>query len=269
MPSNLSHEINIFSKIINNIINNNNINYNKILIIGKDIRNNLSKINNNYEHITYNTKLINNKVNKNGDTITGEIKIITPNINSIMLGDATHEGGDLKIYRNTMNDLALSFDADAISNALALSVYGGVVAQNYLTVGKTTLDTYAPLYVQGNQYTTGNIFTHGYLLCFDGKGILSANDNIGMLKINISISGTDSIDHAIKTQIDSNDIIVAQATGDGAGGITNPAIGLYPGTTPTIQAAHIADPTENIAANNAAIDAILVALRNIGILASS
>jgi hypothetical protein len=204
-----------------------------------------------------------------------KLKILGADADILTLGDATHEGGDLKIYRNGSGDLQLSVDADAASNTKALDVYGGVVAQNYLTIGQTTLNTSYPLHVtgysflNGRLYVTSNILTSADLLVYNGHGLISRTDNISdIITGNILVSGTDSTDHSIKIQVDSNNIIVAQATGDGSGGITNKAVGLY-GTTPTTQAAHIADPAENAAANNAAIDAILVALENIGILASA
>ena len=191
-------------------------------------------------------------------TSTDTLKLLNPNADALMLGDSTHEGGDIKVYRDGSGNLALSFDADAASNAKGLDLYAGVVVQNYLTVGQTTLNTSYPLYINGNlSVSEANV-----------TSIKARYTNAQNMKLNIGVASPDAISHGIKLQIDANDIIVAQATGDGAGGITNKAIGLY-GTTPATQAAHIADPAESTAGNNAAIDAILVALENIGIIASS
>jgi hypothetical protein len=200
-------------------------------------------------------------------TSTDTLKLLNPNANALMLGDATHEGGDIKVYRDTSGNLQLSVDADAASNTKAFDVYGGVVCQNFVTVGQTTLNTTYPIYGVGHTYITGNIYSGGLIFSELGIEAKTANDSSYVVG-NIQVTGTDATDHAVKLQIDSNDIICARATGDGAGGITNKAVGLY-GVTPATQAAAISDPAESIAGNNAAIDAILVALENIGILASS
>lgn len=163
----------------------------------------------------------------------GFLKIFGKNINTIILGDATHEGGDIKVYRDGSNNLQLSLDADAASNAIAMSVYGGVVMQNYLTVGQTTLDLAYKFYVAGGMKTNGE---------YRGAGLTHHDANGTNVSLNIYItsgSGT----HSSKLQIDSQDIVVAQATGDGAGGITNKAIGVF-GVTPQVRQAHIADPTD-------------------------
>ena len=179
------------------------------------------------------------------------------NADILTLGDSTHEGGDIKIYRNATGDLALSFDADAASNAKALDIYGGVVVQNYLTVGQATLNTtYALL-------ANGPVEVVGHVRCYGTK----TPNNIVNFTHNLLVTSGSAL-HSLSLQIHSEDFIVAQATGNGSGGIVSKTIGLY-GTTPTTQAAHIADPAENTAANNAAIDAILVALENIGIVASA
>lgn len=205
----------------------------------------------------------------------GHVKIYGKNADALILGDATHEGGDISVYRDTSGNKQLSLDADAASNALALSVYGGVVAQNYLTVGATSLNTSSPFHVtgdiecSGNQHLSGNLYMSGSIGVGVG-GMYNRAANQSIIPINIDVSGTDSTDHAIKVRIDANDIIVAQATGDGATGAIDPAtkaIGLY-GTTPATQHAAIGDPAESIAGNNAAIDSILAALRAIGLIAT-
>ena len=71
-------------------------------------------------------------------------------VDALILGHATQEAGDIKVYSDGLGNLQLSLDADAASNALALSVYGGVVAQNYMTVGQTGLNTSYEFYVSGN-----------------------------------------------------------------------------------------------------------------------
>jgi len=48
---------------------------------------------------------------------------------------------------------------------------------------------------------------------------------------------------------------------------TGTTVGLY-SATPVVQAAAIADPASSTAGNNAAIDSILVVLRNLGVIAT-
>lgn len=196
---------------------------------------------------------------------TDTLKLLNPNADALILGSTTEEGGDIKVYRDGSGNLQMSLDADAASNAKALDIYGGVVVQNHLTVGQTTLEPSYPLYVNGFLYASGGINAVGMLYT---NSIRSSTSNISEIPINLNTLSPDTIDHAIKLQINANDIVVAQATGDGAGGIINPSIGLYPGTTPTTQAAAISDPAESTAANNAAIDSILAALRGIGLIAT-
>ena len=167
----------------------------------------------------------------------GYIHIYGKDIDVLKLGDATHEGGDVKIYRDSSGNLQLYVDADAASNAIGMSVYGGGVFQNYLTVGQETLNTTYRLYVADKVFFAGIVRTNsGYR----GNYVKSFSDNLASFPISIYVTGTDATDHAIKLQIDENDIIVAQATGDGSGGIINKAIGLF-GVTPQVQQAHIAD----------------------------
>lgn len=203
---------------------------------------------------------------------TDALKLLNPNADALVLGSSTEEGGDIKVYRDGSGNLALSFDADAASNAKALDIYGGVVVQNYMTIGQTVLNTSYALRVSGTSSFTHNIYTDQSFISGSAGGIRAGtvgfygNTNMSVLPTNIPV--TDALNHDICLQIDSNDIICVRATGDGAGGITNKAIGLY-GTTPATQAAAISDPAESTAANNAAIDSILAALRGIGLIATA
>ena len=149
----------------------------------------------------------------------GFLKIYSKDADAIILGDATHEGGDISIYRDISGNKQFFLDADAASNALAMSVYGGVVAQNYLTVGQAALNTGAKVYVVGTIHATSALSTSAWANI--QAGVAGKNDNQAALPINIRVSGSDATDHAIKLQIDLSDIFVAQATGDGAGGITS------------------------------------------------
>ena len=166
---------------------------------------------------------------------------------ALILGHATQEAGDIKVYRDGLGNLQLSLDADAASNAKALDVYGGVVAQNYLTVGRATLDAGSyNLYVSGGARVTGiavfdgeNHFNLGLKSINSGYGLLG-DTNASYIKLDIPVTGTDATNHSVALQIDASNIIVAQATGNGASGITNKAIGLF-GVTPQVQQAHIAD----------------------------
>ena len=199
---------------------------------------------------------------------TDTLKLLNPNADALILGSTTEEGGDIKVYRDASGKLQMSVDADATSNTKALDIYGGVVCQNYLTVGQTTLSTAYVFYVHGSMRTSNYIQTDNGIVVKSGNGLRTPGaDNSATILINIPVSGTDSTNHTTSLQIDENDIIAAQATGDGAGGIINKAIGLY-GTAPTTQAFAISDPAESTAANNAAIDSILAALRGIGLIAT-
>lgn len=195
----------------------------------------------------------------------------TKNADTLILGSSTTEGGDIKVYRDTSGNLQMSLDADAASNTKALDIYGGVVAQNYLTVGQSTLNTSYTFYVVNDFKTTrhayieGSIFMGSDIAFINGKGIKSRTDNIArIISGNIGVSGTDATNHDVCLQIDSNDIICVQATGNGAGGITDKAIGLY-GTTPATQAATIADATDNATAITQ-LNLLLAANRNIGLI---
>ncbi len=186
------------------------------------------------------------------------------NSDALVLGGTASEGGDVKIYRDGSNNIQLFIDADAAINAVGLDLYSGGLFRNYLTVGQAALNTTYPFYVHGNAYVNGE-FSVGYIR-LGGSGIHSITDNLASMVWNLVVTSGTSI-HGVKLQIDANDIIVAQATGNGSGGITNKAIGLY-GTTPTVQASAISDPASDTASNNAAIDSILAALRAIGLIAT-
>ena len=198
------------------------------------------------------------------NTEKGSIQIYGKDIDALILGDATHEGGDVKIYRDASGHLQFSLDADAASDAIAMSVYGGVVAQNYLTVGTTTLSVATNFYVAGTGRTSSTMTASRF---FADGGLECKTDNIASLPINIRVSGTNATDHAVKLQIDSQDIFVVQATGDGAGGITNEAIGVF-AVTPQVQQAHIADPTD-LGTCISALSTLLADMEGYGWLKSS
>ena len=163
------------------------------------------------------------KVNKlvigNKNTEKGSIQIYGKDIDVLKLGDATHEGGDISVYRDTSGNKQFFVDADAASNATAMDVYGGVIAQHLLTVGTAVLNTSNKLYVNGNAYITSTLAAPYGLQFVDAGSGMTGQSNKASLIINMPVSGTDAIDHAVKLQIDANDIIVAQATGNGSGGI--------------------------------------------------
>ena len=158
------------------------------------------------------------------NTEQGSIQIYGKDAEALILGDPTHEGGDVKIYRDASGNLQFSIDADAASNAIAMSVYGGVVAQHNLTVGQATLETGYTCYVNGSMLSTGAYICGATL--YSGLAhavkifkVEERNANQIYLPININVSGTNSSVHAVQLQIDSNNIFAAQATGDGAGGV--------------------------------------------------
>ena len=185
---------------------------------------------------------VNKLVVGNKNTEKGSIQIYGKDIDVLKLGDATHEGGDVKIYRDASGNLQVSIDADAANNTIALSVYGGVVAQNYLSVGTPNLSTATTFYVAGSGRTSGAMNASSF---HSDSGMVGRTDNIAALSINIRVSGTNATDHALKLQLDSNNILVVQATGNGSGGIdlATRAIGVFD-VTPQVQQAHIADPTD-------------------------
>ena len=155
--------------------------------------------------------------------IEDTLKLLGADKTIFSLGDSTHEGGDVKIYRDGSNNLALFFDADAASNAKALDVYGGAVFQNHVTIGQTTLDTTYALMVFGETRIHGKInLSSGDFHSKNDAGLEGYDDNQTNIKCgNIRVSGTDATDHIAYMQIDSNDIFCVQATGDGAGGVVD------------------------------------------------
>ena len=199
------------------------------------------------------------------NTEKGSIQIYGKDIDVLKLGDPTHEGGDVKIYRDASGNLQFSLDADAASNAIAMSVYGGVVAQHYLTVGTSALSVATNFYVAGTGRTSSTMMASRF---FADGGLEGKSDNIAALPITIRVSGTNATDHAVKLQIDANDIIVAQATGNGAGGITNKAIGFY-GTTPQVQQDHIIDADGSLADITTKFNTLLADLEGYGLLKAS
>ena len=150
-----------------------------------------------------------------------ELTLLIKDTNSLILGGPTKEGGDVKIYRDGSNNLALFFDADAASNAKALDVYGGVIFQNFLTVGQTTLNTIHALYVNGTILSTDEIYCNRSFKVHHTYGIRSYNENASQIPIDIIVTTPDTTDHAINLKIDTNNILAVQATGDGAGGIVD------------------------------------------------
>lgn len=154
---------------------------------------------------------------RSGSTVTQRtpgdaLVLLGANATTLSLGSASNEGGDLVIYRDGSSNTQVSIDADAASNAKAVDIYGGVVCQNYLTVGASTLWTGHQLYVSGYSKFTNKAYIFS---------INSSESNAASLPLDITVSGTDATDHEIKLQIDSNTIVGARATGDGAGGVTN------------------------------------------------
>lgn len=181
----------------------------------------------------------------------GFLKIYGKNADALILGDATHEGGDISVYRNASGNKQLFVDADAASNAIGMSVYGGVVVQNYLTVGQSTLDTTRPFLVSG-------------IAQIDAIYTKSNQPNL-FLNCNVT-SGTAT--HSTRLQIHGESLIAVQAVGNGSGGIdaATKAIGLY-GTIPATQHAAIADATDAATAITQ-LNLALAALRAIGLIAT-
>uniref|UniRef100_A0A6M3X5M2 Uncharacterized protein n=1 Tax=viral metagenome TaxID=1070528 RepID=A0A6M3X5M2_9ZZZZ len=166
-----------------------------------------------------------------GDTITVSdlLKLLLANATSLSFGDATHEGGNLVVYRDSAGNTQFEFDADAASNEKAFKCYGGVVFENNVTIGQVALDLSYLLYIVGNMKATGAISTDASIYTGTASGmnlgtggIESRNDNQASMNMNISVSGTDSTNHLIEIKIDGTSIIAAQATGNGGGGVTDP-----------------------------------------------
>lgn len=154
------------------------------------------------------------------------VKATTPDADALTLGDATAEGGDIAVYRDTSGNKQLTLDADAASNEKALDVYGGVLAQNGLTIGQTTYELGYDLYVNGEARITGT-HTGGQFRVTTVNGFY-ADNNLSILPLNLPLT-TSSGTHTVSMQITGDNILAVQATGDGAGGITNPkAIAVQP-----------------------------------------
>ena len=200
------------------------------------------------------------------NTEQGSIQIYGKDADALILGDATHEGGDVKIYRDASGNLQFSIDADAASNAIAISVYGGVVAQHYLTVGQAMLNTSWTSFVAGTMYAS-NFYSAGTLF---GNAITAYDGNRASFPINILVTTPDATDHAIKLQIDANDIFKVQATGNGSGGIdaATKAIAFF-GVTPQVQQSHIIDADGNLADITTKFNTLLADLEGYGLLKSS
>lgn len=131
---------------------------------------------------------------------------------ALVLGGPAAEGGDVRIYRDGSNNLALFFDADAASNAKGLDIYPGVVIRNFCTIGQETLNTTYPLSVYGNVYCDSTIISK--------NGFASiANDS--EFFINIPVYSPDVGPHKISLKIDGNIVLSVEAAGDGAGGVEN------------------------------------------------
>jgi hypothetical protein len=142
--------------------------------------------------------------------IDDTLKLLGENKTILSLGDSTHEGGNVEIYRDGSNNLALFFDADAASNVKGLDIYPGVVIRNHLTVGDSILYTAYPFRCVG----------YGYISRIVLDRHIQTIPNATRLDLSIPIiSGT--ANHAISLQIDYNDVLCVQATGDGAGGIVD------------------------------------------------
>lgn len=151
--------------------------------------------------------------------IDDTLKLLGENKTIFSLGDSTHEGGNVEIFRDGSNNLALFIDADAASNAKGFDCYAGAVFQNNVTFGQTTLNTGATVYINGTFAASGKVRCDYAEM--GGNGIVSATSNLSHMLWNLSVSGTDAGDHKICLQIDSNDIICAQATGNSAGGVVD------------------------------------------------
>ena len=210
---------------------------------------------------------VNNLVVGSKNTEQGSIQIYGKDIDVLKLGDATHEGGDVKIYRDALGHLQFSLDADAASNAKAVDIYGGVCIQHYLSVGTATLSVATNFYVAGTGRTSSSMSASRFHA--DG-GLSPRTDNIAALPLNIRVSGSDATDHVIKLQIDENDIIAVQATGNGSGGIdvATKAIGFF-GTTPQVQQDHIIDADGNLADITTKFNTLLADLEGYGLLKAS
>ena len=64
-------------------------------------------------------------------TLDSKLTIHGADEDKLSLGDSTHEGGDIKIYRDNSGHLQLWIDADAGRSEIALEVHGGLKASFY------------------------------------------------------------------------------------------------------------------------------------------
>lgn len=86
--------------------------------------------------------------------------------------------------------------------------------------------------------------------------------NIANFAIN-SVITSGSAAHTIKLRMDSNDVFVVGATGNGAGGIVNPTVGFF-ATTPAVKQTGYAVPTD-LATCISSLTALRTALINYGL----
>ena len=61
-------------------------------------------------------------------TLDSQLTIHGADIDKLVLGDSTHEGGDLRIYRDNDGHFQIYIDADAGPSAVALEIFGGIKA---------------------------------------------------------------------------------------------------------------------------------------------
>lgn len=98
----------------------------------------------------------------------------------------------------------------------------GVVIEDYLTVGKNTLESGAyKFYVSGNSWITGITILQDSIVLLGANRIIKSgsHSNASNIELEIPVSGTDATNHAINLKIDTNKILSVKAKGDGAGGI--------------------------------------------------
>lgn len=189
-------------------------------------------------------------------------------------------GGDFKIYRSAPN---VGYTPDSFTSALTiqaehfystddvvvdsdLSVGGNIAVQNAVSPQISLVDT------------TNTVTTR--LLSIDTYGIVGTYSNHPLLLVSNSTSrfSISAAGHLLAFADNSYDIgasganrpkdlyLAGVATIGGDFNHDGTNVGLY-AATPTAQAAHITDPTD-LAESIVAINAILVALENIGITAA-
>jgi len=209
---------------------------------------------------------------------TDTLKLLNPNAVALSLGDSTHEGGNIEIYRDASGNLAFGFDADAASNAKGADFYAGVVCQNYLTVGQTALNTSYQLYVNGIARVSNITCTNGITISggsIDGgasqvynvsyyRFIDDQTDNIILQNI------TDAAAHSQILRIGGADLFSVKVTGNGSGGVdaASKAFAFF-GGTPQVQQNHIIDADGNLADITTKFNTLLAGLEGYGILKSA